>query len=93
MDAYLKQRNLLVHGFWANYLNGKSETQSKMAAGFCNTFGKLSNKLESFFKGFIYFLALRHVKDRDHLDVGFKGWDNDFEFFISQVKQNKSANT
>ncbi|MBE5318615.1 hypothetical protein IM793_05575 [Pedobacter sp. MR2016-19] len=93
MDTYLKQRNLLVHGFWHNCLNTKSETQSKIAVDFCNTFGKLSNKLESFFKGFMYFLALRHVKDNDHLDEGFKSWDNDFEFFMSQVKQNKSTGT
>lgn len=89
MDMYLKQRNILGHGFWRNYLNTKSDDQTKKAVDFCNSFGQQSNEIERFFKGFIYFLALKHVKDCDHFGDEFKGWDNDFEFFISRVKENK----
>lgn len=92
MNEYLKQRNLLVHGFWKTYLNTKSEAQAKTAIDFCNSFGKLSNHLESFFKGFLYFLALRHVKDRDHLDADMKKWDDDFDYFMERAKEKKTNN-
>lgn len=90
LDEYLKRRNLLVHGFWKNYLNTRSEEQAKDAVEFCNEFGKLSDRVESFFKGFLYFLAMRHVKDRDYLEEGIKSWNDDFEYFMLALR-NKRA--
>lgn len=89
LDEYLKKRNLLVHGFWNEYLSHKSEEQTKIAIDFCNDFGQLSNKIESFFKGFLYFLALRYVEDKERLHVDMRKWDNDFEYFIKEIKSKK----
>ena len=85
LENYLQKRNLLAHGFWTKFLHLNSN--GKEAVEFCYDFGRHSNKVESFFKGFIYFLALRHVKDRDHLDSGIKIWGNDFEYFISSLEE------
>jgi hypothetical protein len=85
LDNYLKNRNLFVHKFWSTYLQNKSQDQVQKSLKFCNDFGISSNRIESYFKGFIYFLALRHVKDRDDLDSETKKWDDDFKFFISVV--------
>ena len=45
LDNYLSIRNLLVHGFWKNYLTSKSQEQMEVATTFCNEFGKLSNDI------------------------------------------------
>lgn len=82
LNEYLAKRNILVHGFFENYLNTYSPEQVKKALDFCYKFGRMSDKVESFFKGFYYFLVLRHVKDRDHVPDEFKKWDKDFDFFI-----------
>lgn len=87
LNEYLKRRNLLVHGFWKNYLNTKSETQAKTAIDFCYEFGKLSNQLERFFKGFIFFLALRHVAERSEIDTKIKEWESDFEYFLRALNE------
>lgn len=92
MDDYLKQRNLLVHGFWKEYLHSYSEEQKESAIQFCNALGKASEQLESFFKGFMYFLALRHVKDRDQLDAQLRKWDNDFIYFMEKAAERKDLN-
>jgi len=84
LDKYKDLRNTLAHNFWKEYLNTKTEHQTKRAIDFCNEFREFSTQMESFFKGFTYFLALRHVKDRDHLDLNFKKWDSDFEYFMSR---------
>lgn len=84
LDSYLKKRNVFVHQFWGKILN---ETDGKEGVDFCYDFGRQSNKIESFFKGLLYFLALNHVKDRGHLDSEIKKWDKDFEYFISSLKR------
>ena len=93
LNEYLKQRNLLVHGFWQTHLNTKSPQQAKVALDFCNAFGGMSEGVESFFKGFLYFLALRYVEDRDHLGEGIKLWDDDFEYFLVALKAKQPFNT
>lgn len=92
LNDYLKRRNLLVHEFWQTHLNVKSEQKSREAMAFCNEFGKMSGKVASFFKGFLYFLALRYVKDRDHLDAEMKKYDNDFDYFTLALKSKKPFN-
>jgi len=87
LNDYLKKRNLFVHSFWATYLISKSEEKSKEAIDFCYDFGRHSDKIESFFKGFLYFLALRHVKSQDELDLEVKQWSADFEYFIDSLQQ------
>ncbi|RZJ74315.1 MAG: hypothetical protein EOO47_21350, partial [Flavobacterium sp.] len=86
LDTYLKKRNRLAHSFWSNFLQKQSD--GKDGVDFCYDFGLNSNRIESFFKGFTYFLALRHVKDRDHLDPRLKLWSDDFDYFIVALKQN-----
>jgi hypothetical protein len=89
LDEYLAKRNVLVHGFWKNYLNTLSDEQAMKAINFCQDFGKQSGKLESFFKGFLFFLALRHVKDRTQVGDALKKWDSDFDYFISTLHEKK----
>ena len=85
LDEYLTKRNMLVHGFWRNYLNSISVEQAKRAVDFCYDFGRHSERLESFFKGFMFFIALRHVEDRTKVDDELKKWDKDFDYFITTL--------
>lgn len=86
LDEYLKKRNTLVHKFWRDYLDTVSEAQAKKAVDFCYDFGRHSDKIESFFKGFIFFLVLRHVEDRTKVNDELKKWDSDFDYFISSLE-------
>lgn len=90
LDDYLKKRNLLAHNFWCTFL--KSESDGKEAVAFCYDFGRHSVRIESFFRGFLYFLALRHVKDRDYLDIEMKKCDSDFEYFLSSLHEKNLKN-
>jgi hypothetical protein len=85
LDEYLGKRNILIHGFWRNYLNTISEEQAKRAIDFCNDFGRHSERIESFFKGFMFFLVLRHVKDRNTVTGEAKKWEKDFDYFIASL--------
>lgn len=85
LDEYLTKRNILVHDFWKNYLDSISVEQAKRAVDFCYDFGKHSERLESFFKGFMSFIALRHVENRTKIDVELKKWDDDFKYFITTL--------
>lgn len=89
LNEYLEKRNMLVHGFWKNYLNSISVEQAKRAVDFCYDFGKQSEKLESFFKGFMYFLSLRHVEDRTKVFDSFKKWDKDYDYFITTLNDKR----
>jgi hypothetical protein len=82
LNDYLKQRNLFIHNFWEIYLNTKSVEQATKAVDFCYDFGRFSDRVTSFFKGFLFFLALRHFKDREHIDPDLKMWDKDFDYFM-----------
>ena len=87
LNSYLQKRNLLAHNFWATYLN--SQSKGKEAINFCYDFGRQSTKLESFFKGLTYLLALRFVDNRDNLEDEMKSWSNDFDFFMESLQHNK----
>ncbi len=89
LDSYLKKRNLFVHGFWTEYMEAKTPESAKNIIDFCYDFGRHSDRVESFFKGLIYFLSLRYVADRDHLDPPIKTWDNDFEYFMKSLAEEK----
>ena len=86
-NKYLELRNSFAHGFWTDYLYTKSEQQKKDAIDFCFKIGLFSVKMESFFKGFTYLLALRLVKDKHHLDPELKNWESHFHFFMDALKQ------
>jgi len=89
LNDYLKKRNLFVHSFWQTYLTSKNVEKEKAGVDFCYDFGRHSDRISSYFQGLLYFLALRHVEDRDHLDPEIKKWDSDFEFFINSRQENK----
>lgn len=82
LDEYLAKRNLLVHGFWQNHLDSYSVDQANRALDFCYDFGRHSEKIESFFKWFLFFLGLRHVKNIEKIDEDLKYWKNDFDYFM-----------
>lgn len=88
LNEYLKARNILVHSFWENFLHTMSEEQANKAVYFCNNFGSMSVKVESYFRGFLYLLALRHVEDESHLDDNMKRNKSDFENFIQTLEHN-----
>ena len=79
------KRNLLAHNFWQTFLRKDSEGKETIA--FCYDFGRHSEKIESFFKGFIYFLSLRLVKNANSLDPEIKKWNDDFDYFILSLKE------
>jgi len=85
----LKKRNLFIHKFYETYLTTKSVKQAIKAVEFCYDFGRFSDRVTSFFKGFLFFLALRHVKDRDHIDPDLKMWDKDFEYFMRSLDKKR----
>ena len=87
LNDYLKMRNLLVHEFWIKNLINSSEETINKAFLFCHEFGSQSQKIESFFKGFMYFLALRHVSNSDELDPTLKKIEIDFQYFMTTIKQ------
>jgi len=89
LDDYLKKRNMLVHGFLENYLNKKSVECAKRTIEFCNDFGRQSVRIESFFKGFIFLLMLRHVKDRTNVDISVRDWNKDFDYFMTSLQEKR----
>ncbi len=89
LEAYLEKRNLLAHGFWRVFLNGRNEGQSQRALDFCNSFGEESMRMERFFKGFIFFLALRHVADREKVPLDLIEWQKDFDFFVETLNEER----
>jgi hypothetical protein len=66
-----------------------SEEKIKNAIDFCNDFGRASEKLESFFKGFIYLLTLRQGKDGYQVEGEIKKWEKNFDFFLSALTSEK----
>lgn len=92
LDEYVQRRNILVHSFWKEFLSNYSEETTKRVIEFCQEFGKRSEAIESFFKGFLFFLGLRHVKDRYHMDPVFSGWENDFDYFMQDCSLKNETN-
>jgi hypothetical protein len=82
LNQYVQMRNDLVHHFWKEQLQKKSNEQMTSATTFLQEFGNRSEELEQYFKGFVYFLALRHVIDVSELDPKFKEWKDEFKFFL-----------
>lgn len=89
LNEYLSTRNLLVHRFWEHYLDRISIAQMRKAIDFCYDFGKQSEKLESFFKGFLFFLALRHAEGRTTIDDELKKLNKDFDYFITVLQEGR----
>lgn len=89
LDDYLIKRNQLVHNFLP-YLN--TSLNGKDAVNFCYDFGRQSEKIEHFFKGFVYFLSLRTVKDKSLLSSEIKDWENSFIYFMESLKKEKLEN-
>lgn len=89
LDEYLAKRNMLVHSFWKSYMDAISVEQIKRAIDFCYDFGRHSEQLESFFKGFIFFLVLRHVDDRTKVNNELKEWDKDFDYFVTSLNDRR----
>jgi hypothetical protein len=89
LDEYARLRNILVHNFFQTHLSTKSNEQMWRVMEFCYAFGRFSNRMEKFFKGFIYFLSLRHVKDMYHLPDEMQKLRGEFEYFMESLKHKK----
>lgn len=83
LNQYIQMRNHLVHHFWKEHLLGKpNDEQINKTAAFLQEFGNRSEELEQYFKGFVYFLALRHVIDVSELQPPLREWKNEFKVFL-----------
>jgi hypothetical protein len=89
LDEYARLRNILVHKFFQTHLNTKSNEQMWRVMQFCYAFGRFSNRMEKFFKGFLYFLSLRHVKNMDYLSEEIQELGPDFEYFMASLDHKK----
>lgn len=89
LDDYLKKRNMLIHGFWRNYLDTISVEQAKSAVDFCYDFGRHSDRMESFFKGFVFFLVLKTVSNITHIGDELKTWEKDYDYFNYSLQANR----
>jgi hypothetical protein len=89
LDEYARLRNILVHKFFQTHLNTKSDEQMWRVIQFCYAFGRFSNRMEKFFKGFLYFLSLRHVKDMYHLPEDIQKMRDSFEYFMKSLDNKK----
>lgn len=89
LDEYARLRNILVHKFFQTHLNTKSDEQMWRVMQFCYAFGRFSNRIEEFFRGFLYFLALRHVKDMYHLPKEIQKTRGSFEYFMKSLNHKK----
>lgn len=91
LDDYLKKRNHFVHEFWKTYMIGPATGErGNVALAFIYELEESSNRMERYFKGFIFGLSLRHVATAEDLDPEIKKWEDDFEFFMSSVQQQKT---
>lgn len=84
LDEYTRLRNILVHQTYKTFLNTKSDEQMWRTINFCYSFGRFSNRLEKFFKGFLYFLAL-HYGSVDELPQELKDNRKSFEYFMKSL--------
>lgn len=87
LDEYVEKRNILVHKLWKEYMFSRSDEQIEKIIGFCNNFGRLSEHLEKFFKGFIYFIKLRYAPADLELDDPNEKWSKEFDYFIFPLGQ------
>jgi len=86
LNDYSKRRNIIIHNFWVSHLNTKSVEQVTKAITFCNEFGKFSDVLESFFKGFLYNLSMYHT-NKHRQDLNIESWEKDYRFFKIVLEQ------
>ena len=89
LDEYARLRNILIHIFLQTHLSTKSDEQMWRVMQFCYAFGRLSNRVEKFFGGFLYFLALRHVKDMHQLPKEIQNLRDSFEYFMKSLDKKK----
>jgi len=90
LDEYLKLRNILIHNFWKDYLNSKSNDQIKKIIDYCYNFGKFSERLESFFRGFIYAIGLILYEESGiPISDSTKDWEIDYIYFNTSLSQKK----
>lgn len=85
LDEYSRLRNILAHKFFRTHLDTKSDEQMWRAIQFCYAFGRFSNRMEKFFKGFLCFLTLRHIEDINHLPDDMQHLKEPFEYFLESL--------
>lgn len=85
LDEYARLRNILVHKFFQTHLSTKSDEQMWRVIQFCYAFGRFSNRMGKFFDGFLYFIALRFVKDMYHLPKEIQLKRASFEYFMKSL--------
>lgn len=89
LDEYVRLRNILVHKFFQTHLTTKSDEQMWRVMQFCYGFGRFSNRMEHFFKGFAYMLSLSYVEDMNQLPETVQKMRDSFEYFMKSLDYNK----
>jgi len=89
LDEYARLRNILVHKFLQTHLNPKSDEQMWRTVQFCYAFGRFSNRMEKFFKGFLYSLSLEYVKDVGYIMRDTKEKRDHYKYFIESLNHKK----
>jgi hypothetical protein len=105
LDNYLKKRNLFIHNFWRVHLNSETESQAKKAVDFCNDFGMHSQRIEKFFKGLAYQLAInskiKFETANNELEISFSNefniwfertiveWKSEYDYFKKSLEIKK----
>lgn len=89
LDEYARLRNILVHKSYKIFLSTKSDEQMLRTVNFCYSFGRFSNRVEKFFEGFLYFLALHYTNNSDELPKELKDKRMAFEYFMESLNHKK----
>jgi hypothetical protein len=89
LDEYARLRNILVHKSYKIFLDTKSDEQMWKTISFCYSFGRFSNRVEKFFEGFLYFLALRYVNNSQDLPEELKNKSESFDYFMESLNHKK----
>jgi len=85
LDEYARLRNILVHKFYQTHLQTKSNEQMWKVMEFCYAFGRFSNRIEKFFEGFLYFLAIQDLDDLNLLPQKIQDKKSSFDYFIKSL--------
>ena len=88
LDEYARLRNILVHRSYSIFLSSKSDEQMWKTVSFCYSFGRYSNRVEKFFEGFLYFLAL-HYGDSKDFPQKLQDKKGSFEYFMKSLDHEK----
>jgi len=84
LDDYLECRNILVHELWRKYLKDENSNNTyPELEQFCKTFIDKSSKVEKFYKGLVYIMALSiSLKSNVEVPSNIKEFKNHYYYLL-----------